>query len=51
MVSKQNKGVNMKSLTLRLDDELYEALKKYAEAEDRSINKTIIYAIKKLVQK
>ena len=41
----------MKTLSLRLDDDLYEALKKYAEDEDRSINKAIVNAIKKLVQK
>ena len=41
----------MKTISLRLDDEMYEKTKKYAEEEDRSINKSIVLAIKKLVSK
>lgn len=41
----------MKALTLRLDDEIYEELKKVAENEDRSINNAIIQAIRDYLKK
>ena len=41
----------MKSLTLRLDDEVYEAIKKHAKEDDRSINAAIVRAIKQYIKK
>ena len=40
----------MKSLVLRIEDDLHEKLKKVAAEEDRSLNKTIIRAIKEYLQ-
>ncbi len=40
----------MKAVALRLDDELYEELKKIAKDADRSVNSEIIQAIKKHVK-
>ncbi len=45
-----NKREIMKTLSLRLDDEVYEAIKEIAEKEDRSINKAIAQAIKKYIK-
>ena len=40
----------MKVLSLRLDDAVYEELKKKAAEDDRSINKAIVYAIKQYIK-
>ena len=40
----------MKTLSLRLEDHIYEDIKAIAEAEDRSINKAIIQAVKKYIK-
>ena len=37
-------------MTIRIDEELLKQIKALAEAEDRSVNKTVVQALKKYVQ-
>ena len=45
-----NKGTRMKIMTLRMDEKIFEEIKAIAAAEDRSVNKAIVQAIKQYIK-